>query len=49
MQITVTDMGVFINDPTDGIQHSILFSKMADSTAIATIPSAVSGSQYVLV
>jgi len=49
MWITVSDMGIFINDPTDGIQHSSLFSKMADSAAIATIPSAVSGSPYVLV
>jgi len=49
MWITVSDIGVFINDPTDGIQHSSQFSKMADSAANATIPFAVSGSPYVLV
>jgi hypothetical protein len=32
---------IFINNPTDGIQHSRLFSKMAYRAAIAAIPFAV--------
>jgi hypothetical protein len=47
--LTVSFRDVFINDSTDGIQHSRLFSMIADRATNATIPSAVSGSPNVLV
>jgi hypothetical protein len=49
MWIIVSYWDNFINDPTDGIQHSRLLSKMEDRAAIATIPPAISGSPYILV
>jgi len=49
MWITVSFRDVFINDSTDGVQDSRLFSKMAYRAVIAIIPSAVSGSSYILV
>jgi hypothetical protein len=48
MGITVSYRDVFINDPTDGIQHSRPFSMIVYRATTATIPSVINGSPNVL-